>query len=913
MLDEREEHRVARAARHRQVDRVALARAAADVGRRPGARDTAATGGSSRTARRRARGRSSFVPLPWWTSQSKISTRCAPWASIACCARDRDVAEQAEAHRLRRARRGGPAGGAARPRRPAPSPPEQQRRPARTAPPAACSAASNEPGLTSVSRSIIPPPRRHSRSMRSTCSRRVDAARSARASRPATGARPSPASRARSARARSRRSARAFSGCAPVSCSSDDGWRSRTGAAIRIRYPAGARRTGDQQRPRGRRRRRRRPVRRAQRGRARAPRVVLVSRHAAGADRELLGAGRDRGRARGRGLPEQPPRRHRGGRAATLVRRSARAGARPRGARRACATSSELGVRFDADRRGVLALGLEGGHSRAPRRARRRQRDRPARRAPALGARRRRAAHRRCSRARARRAPGCATAAASASCSRTAARSAPARRSSPPAAPPRCGRARRTRRARSASGMSLAHAAGAELADLEFLQFHPTAVIGVAGREGFLVTEAIRGEGATLHGPDGERFVEELAPRDEVARAIAALLQRDRRDLRRPRHARRRPGAVSRTSSRRCTTPGLDPTRERIPVSPASHYMMGGVVTDLHGRSTVPGLLRRRRDRLHRPARRQPPGLQLAERVLRLRRARRRRRRSTSPPAPAPPGAPPPAAAARAPGARDAGGALARRRHRAHARRASSACSTIPTRSPGSIAACALRREESRGAHQRTDFPALDPGARPPPHGDRRRRAAASGTLELTAPSRLNTNSTLGSFLPSHGRARLPRPGRSPRKGDPEPHVPVQSRDLPRAVAAHRRRAGRARRSRGGAARLRGARSSGSPPTATTSPSPPARSSTTSARTSRSACSRASGASSRPTSAPPRSGSPASRSTATTSTATRSSAAPRRAAGRPCQRMPLAHNGYCPSHQHLAETEELELERSIAA
>jgi L-aspartate oxidase len=71
------------------------------------------------------------------------------------------------------------------------------------------------------------------------------------------------------------------------------------------------------------------------------------------------------------------------------------------------------------------------------------------------------------------------------------------------------------------AGMVIAHRAGARLADLEFLQFHPTAVTGVPGREGFLVTEAIRGEGATLHDPaTGERFVEELAPRDEVARAI---------------------------------------------------------------------------------------------------------------------------------------------------------------------------------------------------------------------------------------------------------------------------------------------------------------------------------------------------------------------------------------------------------
>ena len=63
------------------------------------------------------------------------------------------------------------------------------------------------------------------------------------------------------------------------------------------------------------------------------------------------------------------------------------------------------------------------------------------------------------------------------------------------------------------------------LADLEFTQFHPTAVVGLKGKEGFLISEAVRGEGATLHGPDGERFVDELSPRDAVARAIFNLLQ----------------------------------------------------------------------------------------------------------------------------------------------------------------------------------------------------------------------------------------------------------------------------------------------------------------------------------------------------------------------------------------------------
>src|SRR3954465_12845219 len=67
------------------------------------------------------------------------------------------------------------------------------------------------------------------------------------------------------------------------------------------------------------------------------------------------------------------------------------------------------------------------------------------------------------------------------------------------------------------TGVLLAHRAGATLADLELVQFHPTAVTGIPRREGFLITEAIRVEGATLHRADGERFVEELAPRDEVA------------------------------------------------------------------------------------------------------------------------------------------------------------------------------------------------------------------------------------------------------------------------------------------------------------------------------------------------------------------------------------------------------------
>jgi L-aspartate oxidase len=138
------------------------------------------------------------------------------------------------------------------------------------------------------------------------------------------------------------------------------------------------------------------------------------------------------------------------------------------------------------------------------------------------------------------------------------------------------------------SGLLLARAAGAELADLEFVQFHPTAVVGIRGREGFLVSEAVRGEGATLHDAAGERFVDELQPRDAVARAIHRLLVEtgapavylDMTAI----DPARFPNVVEALRES-----GLDPATERVPVSPASHYVMGGIVSDLHGRSTVAG------------------------------------------------------------------------------------------------------------------------------------------------------------------------------------------------------------------------------------------------------------------------------------------------------------------------------------
>ncbi|HTX45557.1 MAG TPA: FAD-dependent oxidoreductase [Solirubrobacteraceae bacterium] len=139
------------------------------------------------------------------------------------------------------------------------------------------------------------------------------------------------------------------------------------------------------------------------------------------------------------------------------------------------------------------------------------------------------------------------------------------------------------------SGLLLAHRAGAALADLEMLQFHPTAVATPNGANGFLVTEAIRGEGARLLDHLGERFVDELAPRDEVARAIARrMLETDwpsvDLDMRQVDPALF-PNVV--TALRRA---GIDPERELVPVAPAAHYMMGGIATDLDGRASLPGL-----------------------------------------------------------------------------------------------------------------------------------------------------------------------------------------------------------------------------------------------------------------------------------------------------------------------------------
>jgi len=147
-------------------------------------------------------------------------------------------------------------------------------------------------------------------------------------------------------------------------------------------------------------------------------------------------------------------------------------------------------------------------------------------------------------------------------------------------------------------GMAMAYAAGAELADMEFVQFHPTA-LNIEGAPRFLLSEAMRGEGGVLRNRDGERFMTryheraELAPRDIVSRAIVAEMQRtaartvylDMTALE-PRFVRHRFPKIYET----CLRYELDITADPLPVSPASHYCMGGVRTDLSGRASLPGL-----------------------------------------------------------------------------------------------------------------------------------------------------------------------------------------------------------------------------------------------------------------------------------------------------------------------------------
>jgi len=367
-----------------------------------------------------------------------------------------------------------------------------------------------------------------------------------------------------------------------------------------------------------------------------------------------------------------------------------------------------LGVRFDADRSGALALGLEGGHSRrrvahagGAATGRRITRDLSALAAqhpkievlelttasslwvvdgrcvgvlaePAQGT----------SRPLLARAVVLATGGAAALWERTT-----------------------NPRGATGVGMTLAHAVGAKLADVEFMQFHPTALVRPGEEhDGFLITEAVRGEGATLITAGGERFVNELAPRDEVALAIEHRLREgdevliDMREI----DLARFPNIVSALEAA-----GFDPATRPVPVAPAAHYTMGGVATDLEGRSSLPGLYAVGEcgcNGLHGANR--LASNSLAECFVFGHRAARAALDEPEPPAndPPPPAPGPPAipsvetrqALWRLAGLeRDADG-LTR-------------LLNDPFPLARLVGRSALEREESRGAHQRSDHPATDP------------------------------------------------------------------------------------------------------------------------------------------------------------------------------------------------------------
>ena len=163
-------------------------------------------------------------------------------------------------------------------------------------------------------------------------------------------------------------------------------------------------------------------------------------------------------------------------------------------------------------------------------------------------------------------------------------------------------------------GVAMAIRAGVAVADIEFEQFHPTALHHpVMPRP--LLTEALRGHGALLRDRDGERFVDELLPRDKVSRAVTArMLEQGVEHLWLDATALERFAERFPTIAAELTRVGLDPAEDWLPIAPAAHYSCGGILADLNGASVAARPVGGRRGELQRRDGRQPAGLELVAR-----------------------------------------------------------------------------------------------------------------------------------------------------------------------------------------------------------------------------------------------------------------------------------------------------------
>jgi L-aspartate oxidase len=269
-------------------------------------------------------------------------------------------------------------------------------------------------------------------------------------------------------------------------------------------------------------------------------------------------------------------------------------------------------------------------------------------------------------------------------------------------------------------GIALAARAGAAVADMEFVQFHPTAL--AAGPRAFLISEAVRGEGAYLVDAAGHRFMAdahpdgELAPRDVVAAVIHARGRRGEPSFLSLSHISRADvHARFRNLVEGCAAAGLDLASDPIPVAPAAHYLMGGIATDLDGATSVPGL--------YASGECAATGVHGANRLASNSLlecfvfAHRAVARGLAEPAPGPvETAAPDRPMARAPLAelrrrmwRDAGPERSADGLERLAAWLDRQRPTNPVLVAGMIARSALRRQETRGGHRRSDFPHEDP------------------------------------------------------------------------------------------------------------------------------------------------------------------------------------------------------------